>query len=117
MMVISFTYDETLKEAISNDGTKTAKAIMTIKFTEPASYIEITSDKTSDVLRFDYSFTGGDELVIYGDQQYATVNGSTIMPYLDLTSRFFDVAVGDNIYTIEPETAGYLVVEFQKRWR
>jgi hypothetical protein len=117
MMVISFTYDETLKEAVSNSGTKAAKAVMTVKFTESVSYIEITSDKTSDVLRFDYSFTPGDELIIYGDQQYATVNGSTIMPYLDLTSRFFDVAVGDNVYTIEPETAGYLVVEFQMRWR
>lgn len=117
--IIDFSLDGTLKSTITNDGNLPTKATITVSFFDSASYIEITSSTTSDKLRFDHSFIAGDSLTIDCDAQYASLNGASnsAMQYLDLTSRFFNVAVGDNIYTIAPQRVAYLIIQFTERWR
>lgn len=112
-----FVYDETLYSPVINEGNMEAKTIITVNFFDSTSYVEITSDQTSEKLRVDYSFVSGNKLVIDCDAQYVTIDGNNAMQYLDLTSRFFDLVVGSNEYTITPQRVGFTTVQYKERWR
>lgn len=117
MIIIDFPLNGTMKSTVVNEGSLSTGPTISLMFVASASYIELTTDQTSDIIRFDYPFVSGDSLTIFCEEQYATLNGPTnMMPYLDLSSRFFKLAPGDNVFTITPQRTAYMVVEYREKW-
>jgi phage-related protein len=90
----------TLASPVVNAGTMLGRGIFTATFSGTATQYNLLDVTTGYYIRFNYNFVLNDVLVLDTDKQSAYLNGTTnMLPYLDLTSRFFDIQIGSNTIT------------------
>lgn len=118
--------NETLDVRITNYGTNTAKPIFYGEFLSSASQLKILHKGTGESITVNFNFDTGDKITIdhilrkvtiYDASEAKEING---MPYLPITSIFFEMQIGDNFIEITADN-GYIggvvdtKVEFRER--
>ncbi len=120
----SLAFDGTLTPStpvntVINTGTATGLPIITATFSvSGATDYKVTHLETGKSVRVINNFNANDVLVIDHSKMYVTINGSTAMPKLDLSSEFFELNKGTNTLTISMATGGsaYTQISYKERW-
>ncbi|MBA4542884.1 phage tail family protein [Thermoactinomyces daqus] len=112
-----YPFDESLvaigDSTIVYNGTAETFPIFTITFAASTTNFKITND--SEYVQVTRNFAANDVLIVDCEKQLVTLNGASIMEYLDLDSDFFNVKSGD-VIAIDPAGIATVDVSFVERW-
>ena len=123
--VVISTYDSSDAINAYNETDSTADAEIEIYLDTDCASVELKNASTDADFRLDYPFLAGDTIYISSASKRVTLlrgdERVNLMPYLTIGSRFFRLAVGNNLiyYLIDGavSNAAYIVIVYNDNYR
>lgn len=115
-MFVSIPFNLNTNSPITNNGTMLGRGIFTATFTAGASEYILLDNNTGYFVKLTHGFISGDILVIDTDKQSAYLNGVSAMQYVDLTSRFFKIQLGESLFYATPTASQSTTLDLTEQY-
>lgn len=96
-----------------NSGTWETAPLITAQITQAMSSWSVILTNTGEYIQIDDALKAGDEIFIDCEKEYATKNGESIMPKLNLGSTFFKIPTGEFRLVV---SGGTVTLKYHERW-